>query len=355
MKNPVSKRVKIVAVDLFCGVGGLTHGLRKSGVNVIAGYDIDSECAWPYEKNNGRAKFYKKDVTAISGEQIKKHFERQSGVSLLAGCAPCQPFSTYSLNKTDSADQRWLMLEQFSRLIDEAAPTLVTMENVSQVSKHAVFKKFIGNLNEKGYWTDIRIVKCDDYGIPQTRTRLVLLASLLGPIKLRSPEKRRDKKLTVRAVIGGLEAISAGESSISDPTHRASSLSDLNYQRIIAAAPGGSWRDWDNSLIAACHQEESGQTFAGVYGRMEWDKPSPTITTQFFGFGNGRFGHPVQNRALSLREGALLQTFPRTYEFAQDVSRIRMKTVGRLIGNAVPVRLGQIIGESLVSHVQSNR
>jgi DNA (cytosine-5)-methyltransferase 1 len=344
---------KIVAVDLFCGVGGLTHGLRKAGINVVAGYDIDTACKWPFEKNNGIAKFHQTDVAKLDGNALKKHFEDFDGISLLAGCAPCQPFSTYSLNKTEETDQRWSMLEHFGRLVVEAMPTLVTMENVAQVHKHNVFKRFVATLESAGYSTSIKVVKCADYGVPQSRARLVLLASLLGEIKLRERDPRRDKKRTVRQTISKLPSIKAGQICDSDPLHRTSSLSELNYKRILAASPGGSWRDWEAELVAACHQEESGKTFAGVYGRMEWDKPSPTITTQFFGFGNGRFGHPQQHRALSLREGALLQTFPAKYKFVKKGDVVRMKTVGRLIGNAVPVRLGQVIGESLAEHVRS--
>ena len=137
----------------------------------------------------------------------------------------------------------------------------------------------------------------------------------------------------------------------SDPIHKCSSLSKLNKKRIKASVPGGSWRDWDPKLIAACHKTKTGKTFPGVYGRMEWEKPAPTITTQFFGFGNGRFGHPEQHRALSLREGAVLQTFPRNYQFVQKGESVNVSGIGRLIGNAVPVKLGKVIGESFLEHI----
>lgn len=342
---------KIVAVDLFCGAGGLTHGLRKAGVSVAAGYDIDEACEWPFEKNNGDAKFHRIDVAQLKGDALKKHFEEGEGISLLAGCAPCQPFSSYSLNKTDETDHRWSMLEHFGRLIEEAKPTLVTMENVPQVRKHDVFRRFVETLEGAGYSVSTDIVKCVDYGIPQARTRLVLLASLLGDVKLRPRDPKRDKRRTVKHVIGRMEKLKDGQVSKSDTLHRTSALSELNRKRMLAASPGGSWRDWDEDLVAPCHQGDKGKSFPGVYGRMEWDKPSPTITTQFYGFGSGRFGHPQQHRALSLREGALLQTFPPNYKFAKKDETIHMTTVGRLIGNAVPVRLGQVIGESLAEHV----
>lgn len=345
----------IIAVDLFCGVGGLTHGLRKAGIAVVAGYDIDAACEWPYEENNGRAKFHQNDVGELTGARVAKHFENsRDAVSLLAGCAPCQPFSAYSLHKTDESDARWPMLEHFGRLVRECLPTLVTMENVPQVRKHAVFADFVQTLRDNDYEVSVSIVKCEDYGIPQARSRLVLLASRLGKLKLRDRDPKRDKRRTVRSAIESLQALGAGEASEADPIHRTSRLTELNERRIKAARPGGSWRDWDPDLLASCHKTETGQSFPGVYGRMDWDSPAPTITTQFYGFGSGRFGHPEQNRALSLREGAILQTFPPNYQFVKAGERIHMTTVGRLIGNAVPVRLGQVIGESLKSHVEEH-
>lgn len=247
------------------------------------------------------------------------------------------------------------MLEHFGRLVNEVRPTLVTMENVPQVRNHAVFQEFVETLKAAGYFTSVSVVRCDEYGIPQARNRLVLLASLLGEIKLRAADPARDRRCTVRSAIGRLEYLKAGRASARDAIHRSSSLNEINARRMLASTPGGSWRDWDKDLIATCHKQESGKTFPGVYGRMEWDKPSPTITTQFFGFGNGRFGHPEQNRALSLREGAILQTFPARYKFAKKNETVNMKTIGRLIGNAVPVKLGKIIGESLTRHVYGSR
>lgn len=133
--------------------------------------------------------------------------------------------------------------------------------------------------------------------------------------------------------------------------HAASKLSDLNLERIRASRPGGTWRDWPEHLVADCHRRETGRTYPGVYGRMEWDEPAPTLTTQFYGFGNGRFGHPEQDRAISLREGAILQGFPKSYSFLPDGAPVHFKTLGRMIGNAVPVTLGEVIGRSIAAHL----
>src|SRR6185437_4792082 len=138
-----------------------------------------------------------------------------------------------------------------------------------------------------------------------------------------------------------------------DPLHVACRLSELNLLRIKASKPGGTWRDWKPSLRAACHRRQTGDTYPSVYGRMEWDEPAPTITTQCFGYGNGRFGHPQQHRAITLREAAMLQTFPRKYDFVPKGQRVRFSQLGRLIGNAVPVRLGEIIAESFTHHASA--
>ena len=181
-----------------------------------------------------------------------------------------------------------------------------------------------------------------------------MLASRLGPIELIDPKHLRWRNYTVKEAIGDLPVLEAGEIDKKDPLHHASSLSALNLERIRASRPGGSWRDWDANLVADCHKRASGKTYPSVYGRMCWNEPAPTITTQFYGFGNGRFGHPEQDRAISLREGAILQSFPKSYKFKAPGEPIYIKTIGRLIGNAVPVKLGKAIGKSFIKHVKAN-
>ena len=191
---------------------------------------------------------------------------------------------------------------------------------------------------------------CAEYGVPQQRRRLVLLASRLGPVTLLHPASCGGRPATVRQAIGGLPPLEAGAEDPRDPLHRCSALSAANLSRIRASRPGGTWRDWPEELVAVCHTKRTGRTYPSVYGRMSWDAPAPTITTQFYGFGNGRFGHPEQDRAISLREGAILQGFPNDYAFVPRGAAVRRKTIGRLIGNAVPVTLGEVIGRSLMSH-----
>jgi DNA (cytosine-5)-methyltransferase 1 len=337
----------IDAVDLFCGAGGLTAGLRNSLVNVRAGYDIDHNCEYAYSENN-QAKFVAKSVEDVSVDEIKSWY-RPGRIKLLAGCAPCQPFSTYNQGRDTTTDRKWPLLYAFQRLITGLQPELVTMENVPDVTKHEVYHDFIKSLEIQGYEIWSGTVACVDYGLPQRRKRHVLLASKLGPISL-IPKTHEGHPVTVREALGALPSLSAGGRDSKDPLHRAATLSPINLKRIISSRPGGTWRDWPENLRADCHRRASGKTYASVYGRMEWDQPSPTMTTLCYGFGNGRFGHPEQARAISLREAAILQSFPPTYKFVPE-EEITFRVVGRMIGNAVPVRLGEIIGESLQKHI----
>jgi DNA (cytosine-5)-methyltransferase 1 len=197
-------------------------------------------------------------------------------------------------------------------------------------------------------------VDCADFGVPQRRRRLVLLASKLGPITLVRP-KRKIKPKTVKQAIGKLPRLRAGSVSSKDPLHQSCELSELNLSRIRASKPGGTWRDWDDELVAPCHRRTTGKTYPGVYGRMAWNAPAPTMTTQYFAFGSGRFGHPSQARGISLREGAILQSFPRRYRFIAEGETVRRKTIGRLVGNAVPVKLAEAIGKTILVHAREYR
>lgn len=342
--------MQIEAVDLFCGVGGLTAGLIKSGIKVKAGYDIAEECRFAYEYNNG-AIFIHKDVAEVTGTEISSLYS-QGSIRLLAGCAPCQPFSTYNRGKDTTKDKKWPLLYHFSRLIKEVQPELITMENVPDVVKHKVYHDFIEDLTNLGYAITTQEVACVEYGVPQTRHRHVVLASKIGNIELMKPT--HTKPITVKEVIGDLEQLQAGQVSKNDPLHATSKLSEINLKRIKASKPGGTWKDWPMELRAECHKKESGKFYTSVYGRMQWDQPAPTMTTLCFGFGNGRFGHPEQDRAISLREAALFQTFPKSYQFSPINKRSVFQTIGRMIGNAVPVRLGEVVGLSITSSLNIN-
>lgn len=337
-------------VDLFCGAGGLSHGFKNEDFKIAAGIDIDEACRFPYEANND-APFLRKDVGNLTAKEIDDLFIPRSK-RVLVGCAPCQPFSTYN-QKND--DPNWQLLQAFGSIIEASEPDVVSMENVPRLLAFrggAVFQAFVAKLKSAEYNVIWDVLYGPDFGLAQTRSRLVLLASRLGPIAMPEPTHDAANHRTVRDEIGSLPCLAHGEVDPRDPLHRASRLSEMNARRIASAKPGGTWRDWDQDLVADCHKVVSGKGYSSVYGRMSWTAPSPTITTQFYGFGNGRFGHPDQDRALTLREGALLQGFPQNYQFVAPGERVHFKRVGRLIGNAVPVTLASSIARAVKVHLE---
>ena len=346
--------MKIKVIDLFCGIGGLTHGLVKEGIDVLAGIDNDNSCKFGYEYNN-KTKFIHKDILQVTAKEIDQLFgEKEKTIRVLAGCAPCQPFSKLNLKKITKKQLE--PLEKFAQLIDETKPDIVSMENVSglaDMKKYPIFRTFIDTLEKNKYKYKYEIVDVSEYGIPQKRKRLVLLASKFGEIEL-IKRTHKDNRVTVRDVIKGLSPLKDGEISPSDSLHRARKLSPMNLKRIKATPHnGGNSDSWSKNLILECHKKESGKTYSStVYGRMRWDEPAPTMTTQCVGLGNGRFGHPEQDRAISLREAALFQTFPKDYQFSDPQNPIITAHIAKFIGNAVPVRLGAIIGKSIKAHTK---
>ena len=339
----------IGAVDLFCGIGGLTYGLQASGISVVAGYDLDKSCEYAYEANNGKDTFICKNVSEIKGDEIKEHL-KNFDIKVLVGCAPCQPFSTHRKDKKHRERHKdWGLLAQFGRLAEETIPDFISMENVPELVKESVFANFVTKLKQLGYKVTFNVVKAEDYGVPQHRRRLLLLASRQGSISLIDPTNDEEHAMSVRDAIGDLPAVRAGSSHAEDPLQTASALSEKNLQRIQASIPNGTWRDWPEELRLDCHKRTSGKTYPSVYGRMAWDETAPTITTQFYCYGTGRFGHPEQDRALTLREGAILQSFPANYKFVKDGEKISRKTIARHIGNAVPPKLGEAVGKSIIA------
>ncbi len=333
-------------VDLFCGIGALSHGLKRAGLKIQAGYDTDRRCKYAFERNNG-AKFYARDVAKLQPEEISRHFSGKVP-TILAGCAPCQPFSTYK-HRYDE-DPRWGLVDSFATLAAAVEPDFITMENVPSLLKYKegrVFERFRERLEAAGYKVKWVVAKCEEFGVPQKRRRLVVVASKDAELPALTPT--HEKPVTVEQAIKDLEPIRAGQVCPSDPLHVAASLSEINLRRIRASKPGGTWRDWPFDLRAPCHQKPSGRTYPGVYARMSWDEPSPTMTTQCYGFGNGRFGHPEQDRAISLREAAILQSFPPDYVFVPERETPSFSEVGRWIGNAVPVALAEAVGDLICS------
>lgn len=344
-------------IDLFCGAGALTHGFILEGFNVVAGLDADKSCKYAYETNNPGARFIEKKIEDVTSVELKRLYP-EGHVKILVGCAPCQPYSPYNKGKKDK-DKKWKLLSNFADLISEIEPDIVSMENVPNLvtfQKGKVYQDFVELLKKDYDITEDSEVFCPDYGVPQRRKRLVLFASKYGEIELLPATHATDRYKKVEDAIRNLELLQAGQVSQTDPYHKASRLSKLNLQRIKASKPGRTWRDWPEELVAPCHLKESGNTYSSVYGRMKWDELAPTITTQCYGFGNGRFGHPdtEQNRAISLREAARLQTFPDDYKFVDPETQHYSTTlIGRLIGNAVPIKLARVIARSIKQHLKT--
>jgi DNA (cytosine-5)-methyltransferase 1 len=351
-----SRKKCVKVVDLYCGIGGLSHGLELEGLNVVAGVDNDRTCKYGFEKNN-RAKFIHRDISRFTVKQLRKLF-RGASVRVLVGCAPCQPYSSMNRRKLSKkeARRRWYPMYRFLTLVKRIKPEIVSMENVPDLSdsrKYPVFDEFVKTLKALEYNVSFKKVDSSRYGVPQKRHRLVLLASRLGPISLIAETHADDNVPTVKEVIGKLPRLADGKVHPSDPLHRSSKLSDTNKRR-IAATPkdGGSATSWPEHLMPKCYRKRSGRSYmVTVYGRMRWNDPAPTMTTQFMTLGTGRFGHPTQNRAISLREAAIFQSFPSYYQFAQD-NKVTAKHAARHIGNAVPVLLGRAIGKSIMNHIR---
>lgn len=347
MKNTI-KNASVI--DLFCWVWGLSFWLHKAWFNIKAGIDFDNTCSFAYTENIN-SDFIHEDISNIKGDDLLKKYWNNNDCRILVWCAPCQPFSNAANTLKEKDEVKWNLLKQFERLIKETNPSIISMENVPNLIKKEIFHNFVDFLKKEWFFVSYKIVFCPDYGIPQNRRRLVLLASKLWEIEIMPPTHNKDHYMTVADAIKSMEKIDSDQSYLKDPLHKSIKLSDKNLKRIRASKPGWTWRDWNKDLQLECHKKESWKTYSSVYGRMKWDEPSPTITTQFYNYWTGRFGHPEQDRALSLREGAILQTFPEDYKFYEDSDSISILTIGRHIWNAVPVDLWKVIWISIKNHL----
>jgi len=348
-----SRKKNIAVVDVFCGIGGLTRGMQDVGLNVIAGIDYDKTCDFAFEQNN-KSKFLHRDVTTIKAKEVIKLYPKNS-LRILVGCAPCQPFSQVPGEREDK-EGKWRLLYSFADLIEKVNPSIVSMENVPQLMSHkngVVIKDFIQKLETLGYAVSTYKVNAANYGVPQRRYRLILFASKFGKVDL-IPKLFEDANVpTVADAISHLPPVEDGEIHPNDRLHRARKLSPANKQRIMATSEGGNWTEWPAHLLEGltCRDTNMGKTFTSAYGRMSWNKPAPTLTTHCTGLSNGSYGHPMQNRAISLREAALLQSFPENYKFNNEEQELSVSILARHIGNAVPPKLGESIGKSILNHL----
>ena len=342
--------------DFFSGCGGTSCGMQQAGMTVRFGLDIDPDARETWEANFKRAKFLCKDIRHVSVDDVAPYIKRRYDRPLFFGaCTPCQPFSRQNRTKKDGDDRRDL-LGEFHRFVKAYMPEYIFVENVpgmqSENPSMGPFTNFVRLLDALKYFHDNNVVMACHYGVPQRRRRLVLLASRLGPIKIPPPTRgpgTDDPSLpTVWEFISDLPPIKAGETHPTVANHRAARLSHTNMSRIAETPPGGSRRDWPQELELSCHRDHTGHT--DVYGRMIRDQPSPALTTRCTSLSNGRFGHPVQDRAISVREAASIQTFPEEFTFYGN-----LVSMTRQVGNAVPVDLAEEFGRSIIRHYRFHK
>ena len=337
----------IKAIDFFCGAGGLTRGLLDAGIKVLAGVDNDGRLKETYTHNNKPSRFINIDINKIKIHRLRETLGIQDrDTTLYAACTPCQPFST--LNRLQGNDKRKVLLLTFAEIVDKCPPDFIVVENVPGLNNaigKEIYLEFLKVLQKHGFSEDAALLDAKHFGVPQTRKRFILVASRHGSISLPEPETDTNRFTTVRECIEKYPVIADGEASADYPNHISRKLKP-HLLRIVKAVPkdGGSRREVaDTSILLKCHQENP-NVHKDVFGRMAWDAPSPTLTCRCADVYCGRFTHPEQDRGISLREAAALQTFDDDYKFFGT----SMIGVSRQIGNAVPVKLAEELGKSII-------
>lgn len=338
------------AWDFFCGCGGTSAGLAAAGMRILGGVDLDGGAAATYRSNLPDAAFIERDIRAVEPIELSDAATRSPDSRLLvSACAPCQPYTNFHRKSSQRAEQRTLLLRLLP-FIDHLEPDFVFVENVPGLHKvrgASTFNRFVAALRRRGFNVTWKIVDCRRYGVPQRRRRLVLLASALGELGVPAATHGHEPGLpalsTVKDYIGHFPPITDGEKHATIPNHQAAKLTELNLRRIRSTPPGGGRADWPEGLRLDCHRQHNGHS--DVYGRMSWDGPAPVLTTKCTSLSNGRYGHPEQDRPISVREAAALQTFPDDFRVVG-----RIKSATRQIGNAVPVLLAQAVGDAIVQH-----
>ena len=342
---------KLKAVDFFCGAGGLSYGLTLAGIKVIAGIDIEEECKDTYETNNPKSKFIPSDIKELTYEQLEKlKVKRNDDFMIFAGCSPCQHWTQIQTDKKKSLKTKYL-LKDFQKFVSYFMPGFVVIENVRGIlskKDESKLTSFLAFLRRKGYDADYGIIDAMHYGVPQRRKRFLLIASRVHK-EIKLPEADKGNVLRVKDFLGvdnGFARIGAGHVDQTDFLHTTGRLSDKNIRRLkLTPHDGGTRLAWKNDPELQINAyKDKDNTYKDTYGRMFWGKPAPTITTKFHSISNGRFAHPNEDRGLSLREGATLQTFPKTYVFKGS----GIGSIARQIGNAVPPELARRIGINLL-------
>lgn len=352
MNESVNAELKLRAVDFFCGAGGVSCGFRDADIEVIGGIDINPSFKETYEKNNN-APFFDRDVSNMKVSELMKlvPITRKDDNLIFVGCSPCQYYSNLKSDKSKSQNSR-LLLDDFKKFVSYYKPGFVFIENVPglETKDGSPLDKFKRSLKSQGYKFDDDVVNAKYFDVPQNRRRYVLIASRLNKhIELPAQDKKSEIP-TVSKAIGDYSVFPVVENGHKDPSdfqHSVATLSEINLMRASSTPKdGGSRMAWSNNSLLQldCYKDHDGHT--DVYGRLHWNKPSPTITTRFIHTSTGRYTHPEQDRGLSLREGATLQSFPLDYKFYSDTQ----SAIATMIGNAVPPKLAKAIGETIKTH-----
>lgn len=342
--------MQISVVDFFCGCGGTSAGLRDAGMKILAGIDIDPIALRTYENNFPNALALNRDISKLSTKKFEFLVQSHDRPLLFAACAPCQPFSTQNRNKSPE-DGRVDLLNELHKFIRKMKPEYILLENVPGLQRieHGPFFKFTSFLKKNGYQFDYDIKDAKNYGVPQSRKRLVLIASRLGEISLPEETHGKYKSMepykTVWDTIKKYHPLKAGQKSSKIPNHVTAKVSDLNLLRLKHTPQGGDRRDWPKELLLECHKGKTGYT--DTYGRLDGAEPAKTLTTKCISISNGRFGHPTQNRALSVREAAALQSFPDDFVFSGTMAQ-----AAKQVGNAVPVDFAKAMGLTISNHYE---
>lgn len=350
----MKKKSNLKAVDFFCSGGGMSHGMQKAGIQILAGIDYDNTCRETYETNIKGAEFIHADVFDYKETELEKklNLKKNDDDLILIGCSPCQFWSIINTDKMKSTKSKSLLIE-FRRFVEYFNPGYVVVENVPGVLRRkneSGLEDFISWLEDHGYKVHCKIHNVNEYGVPQSRRRLTLIANRITNLEL-EPCKFQGSKVTVYDVIGehnGFPKINAGHKDETDFMHTVAGLKQINIERLqITEKDGGSRMAYanDENLAPNCHKNDI-LNFKDTYGRMWWHRQSPTITTKFFSISNGRFAHPEEDRAISLREGAVLQSFPKNYIFKTS----SIANTARMIGNAVPPKYANSIGKAIIKN-----
>lgn len=365
MKKKTKHSMSLVrAYDFFSGCGGTSVGFRQAGIKHALAIDSCPDAISTFQKNFRGASVINEPIEFVDILRIEDYYSKESEVKLFCGCAPCQPFTKQKTNtkKYASEDNRRGLLTYFSAIIRDCLPELVFVENVPGLQKvfsedGGPFSLFIKQLENDGYFIDYGVISAQDYGAPQVRRRLVLVASNMGTISLPAPThgpNRAKAYMTVRDAIADLPPVVHGTEHPDKrkyPNHRAARLSSLNLERIRHTGANGR-RDWPESLLPKCYaMKTNGERYSGhsdCYTRLAWDKPAPGLTTRCISYSNGKFGHPEQDRAITVREAARLQGFPDKFIFLGSLN-----SMARQIGNAVPVQVAKAFGRHFIKHVRT--